>query len=443
MREKRNQRVQWGVSLIILMSTIGVDIRAYAYSISGISSGGFMAAQMGMIYSSQFSHVGVVAGGFYGCARNHFQEALAAAEKKYLGLSVFYSAGVNPVSVITGDLKNSVQLVPTNPLYQALGICMKSPNQAIPEIDRIQSYEKMGLIDPLANLKTQKYVLYNGKKDSVVQFSMQDVHRQFLEDIGVEKKNILLLDSRGGHNYPTDKKGLNKCSAQSIPYISSCEMDLAGEILKEALGNPNLVKNSQNSLENHLPRRPRREMTRDSESFKNLMKVSQFVDGSHPMSVADYGYLASSPYCLEQPENCHLHVALHGCEMSDSFDKNFDEQYQKAAQRRYLQMRNKQGADMVPWLNLPYIEQSVPQMGLEKFAKLAGYLDYVNDENRLMVLFPQTWIGIDNYPGNPKGCWDWYGYTGSEYLTKQGRESSWLMRLIQQVTKNPRGQIVK
>ena len=124
--------------------------------------------------------------------------------------------------------------------------------------------------------------------------------------------------------------------------------------------------------------------------------------------------------------------------MADSFDENFDQSYSKAAQRRYLQMRDKKSFDLAPWLGLPYIEQRVLQMGTKKFAELAGYAEYANDENKIMVLFPQTWIGIDNYPANPKGCWDWYGWTGREYLTKDGQETSWLMKFIQEVGQNPK-----
>ena len=98
-------------------------------------------------------------------------------------------------------------------------------------------------------------------------------------------------------------------------------------------------------------------------------------------------------------------------------------------------MRTK--AETLPFSTLPYLEQRVPRMGALKFARDAGYLDYV-EKNNLIVLFPQTWIGVDNYPLNPKGCWDWYGWTGRDYATRKGSEVKWLMSWIEEIRKNPK-----
>jgi hypothetical protein len=408
---------RFGSLLMISLMMSFAGSLSWAYSISGISSGGFMAAQMATIYSSQFSHIGVVAGGYFGCARNHYQEQMELSRKNLQGLTVFFSAEFDPLSIWKGDLKHALQLAPLNPLYQALSICMQKPNLALPMQEQLEELEGKKLIDRRENLKNQKYLIYHGKKDSVVLPEMQNIHKDFLTTAGVLPENIQILSSNGGHNFPTDKKSNGPCSAQSVPYLAHCKLDLAGEILRKALN--------------------KSELLRSAHPIAKLYKVSQFVDGVKPNSIAEYGYLAASQSCLENPTSCHLHVALHGCEMSDSFDENFDKLYAQSAQRRYLQMRDKETAAMAPWLRLPYIEQRKPKMGALKFAQGAGYLDYVSDENRLMVLFPQTWIGIENYPGNPKGCWDWYGYTGADYLTNQGAEPAWLMKFIQQVARDP------
>jgi poly(3-hydroxybutyrate) depolymerase len=47
-------------------------------SVSGISSGGFMAVQLHVAYSSLFKGVGVVAGGPYYCAQDQFTSALTS-----------------------------------------------------------------------------------------------------------------------------------------------------------------------------------------------------------------------------------------------------------------------------------------------------------------------------------------------------------------------------
>jgi poly(3-hydroxybutyrate) depolymerase len=56
----------------------------------------------------------------------------------------------------------------------------------------------------------------------------------------------------------------------------------------------------------------------------------------------------------------------------------------------------------------------------DQFAREAGYNRWA-DTNRIIVLYPQAiarWWGTYN----PKGCWDWWGYSGSEYHTKEGAQ---------------------
>lgn len=404
--------------LILILTTVIYSQADAKYSISGISSGGFMAAQMGVIYSADVEAVGIVAAGFYNCAGDHYQQSLNLAFKLGKGYRAFYETEVNDVELIQGHMNESIALSPRNPIYQSVQICMKKPAKSEIDLKIIADLQSKNLIAPTENIKNQKVFLYQGGLDHVVNPEILGKNIEFYEKMNVPQENIKVLENpKGAHTFPTDKKDLNSCSSQGIPYISSCGLDLAGEILKQALGKETLVRNSE-------------------EAEPVLFIVKQSIDEKHPTSVADYGYMATPPYCLENPEQCKVHVALHGCEMSDSFDQDFDESYQKYAKLGYLQMRKK--AERPFWrFYLPVIEQLTPQLGAGKFAMQSGYLDYVNDENKLMVLFPQTWITEDNYPGNPKGCWDWYGWTGSDYKTNEGQETKWLHEWITRVAQDP------
>jgi poly(3-hydroxybutyrate) depolymerase len=73
--------------------------------------------------------------------------------------------------------------------------------------------------------------------------------------------------------------------------------------------------------------------------------------------------------CRERP-GCTIHVAFHGC------------------------------------------KQGLAAIG-DRFVKGAGYARWA-EGNRIVVLFPQA------APGslNPNGCWDWWGFTGPRYLTR-------------------------
>jgi hypothetical protein len=49
----------------------------------------------------------------------------------------------------------------------------------------------------------------------------------------------------------------------------------------------------------------------------------------------------------------------------------------------------------------------------DQLVRQSGFLEWA-DGNDLIVLFPQ----VAASPVNPNGCWDWWGYTGADYLTR-------------------------
>ncbi len=93
------------------------------------------------------------------------------------------------------------------------------------------------------------------------------------------------------------------------------------------------------------------------------------------VSLADEGYVYIPKSC--RSERCRIHVAFHGC------------------------------------------RQNVDAVG-EAFVREAGYNRWA-DGNRLIVLYPQT-IARYLWTFNPRGCWDWWGYTGPDYATKNGAQ---------------------
>lgn len=61
----------------------------------------------------------------------------------------------------------------------------------------------------------------------------------------------------------------------------------------------------------------------------------------------------------------------------------------------------------------------------EAFVTQTGFARWA-DTNRLIVLFPQT----TEMPTNPQGCWDWWGYTGHDYLTKDAPQITAVKRML-------------
>lgn len=67
-------------------------------------------------------------------------------------------------------------------------------------------------------------------------------------------------------------------------------------------------------------------------------------------------------------------------------------------------------------------EQNVASIG-EVFARDSG-LNRWADVANVVVLYPQT--RATYMPLNPKACWDWWGYSGADYDTRDGVQLRWL-----------------
>jgi hypothetical protein len=64
----------------------------------------------------------------------------------------------------------------------------------------------------------------------------------------------------------------------------------------------------------------------------------------------------------------------------------------------------------------------------ETFARDAGYNEWA-ESNHLLVLYPQV-ASSKMAPLNPRGCWDWWGYTGENYATRSGVQVATVMAMI-------------
>ncbi|MEL7538775.1 MAG: PHB depolymerase family esterase [Pseudomonadota bacterium] len=107
--------------------------------------------------------------------------------------------------------------------------------------------------------------------------------------------------------------------------------------------------------------------------------------------LADEALLYVPPQCAGDKE-CGLHVALHGCQQSTEF-----------------------------------VER--------QFVENAGYNRWA-DAFDLVVLYPQVRASSAD-PANPLGCWDWWGYTGSDFASASGPQIVALTSLIDGLTGSP------
>jgi hypothetical protein len=240
-------------------------------SISGISSGAFMAVQFATAWSSVIKGLGIVAGGPFWCAQ-------ADAD----------------------DFINGYTL----PVLHATGSCMKGPPPDLQIfLGKAEAKATSAEIDPLQDLSRQKVYLFHGYNDAVVAKSVTDAAANFYRNYmgAADRGNLYYQTALGaGHSLVVlqgpQGDGLNDCKDNEGPYINQCGYDQAGIILQHiygALNEPN---------RGHLVGTTRR--------FDQLL-YSKPHD-TDPLSLGDTGYVFVPKDC-EESRACRVHIALHGC----------------------------------------------------------------------------------------------------------------------------------
>ena len=227
-------------------------------SVSGLSSGAFMAVQLQVAYSRSIVGAGVVAGGPYYCAAN----------------SVYFA-----------------------------GICMGqmpfAPNPYL-MVDAAKKFAGTNLIDPLGNLAKRRVYVFSGTDDRIVRQPAVDATVAFFKQVGVRPVNLAYVNKvPAGHAVITPSSG-NDCSANAAPYISHCTVggtgyDQAGAVLGHIYGalNPRVVAPAG-----------------------QIVSFDQRAYAAEGTGMADTGFLYVPPVCAAGSVRCKVHVALHGCAQS-------------------------------------------------------------------------------------------------------------------------------
>jgi len=234
-------------------------------TVSGLSSGGFMANQLGYAYSSTFKGVGVFAGGPYMCA----------GHSNYTACMYNATISASMLSTMQADLNNW----------------------------------SGSLNDPLANVANQKVYLFVGTSDFTVGPNpMNAVNTQYANN-GVPAANRVYLQRSGAaHVFPTDfdAAGNNACSSSVSPFISNCSYDGAKAALTQFYGTLN-ARNNAPAAGNYIE-----------------FDQTPFTAGNPGMSATGWVYVPAN--CAGGAQ-CRVHVALHGCKQNyeiigDKFIKN-------------------------------------------------------------------------------------------------------------------------
>jgi len=227
-------------------------------SVSGLSSGAFMAVQMQVAYSGSIVGAGVVAGGPYYCAAN-------------------------------------------NMMY-ATTICMGNGMPIYPPllVSAAQSFADAGLIDPLKNLNQRRVYVFSGTDDTVVRQPVVDATVEFFKEVGVKPDQLAYVNTLpAGHAVITPSYG-NDCAANTDPYISHCNLDNQGYDQAGAL-----LQHIYGTL------KPRVDTPAGT-----IVSFNQRPYATAATGMADTGFLYVPPACSATGANCKVHVAIHGCKQS-------------------------------------------------------------------------------------------------------------------------------
>ncbi|RZA09576.1 MAG: PHB depolymerase [Proteobacteria bacterium] len=285
-------------------------------TVSGISSGAFMAMQLQVAFSSRIHGTGSVAGGIYGCADGNALKAQAQ--------------------------------------------CMAFPGTIETEsfVSEVKDYAKKGRIDDTANLKAARFYLFHSRADQTVRFPALGKLEAFVKTFTPASQVKTVAAESGAHAFPTEAYGA-PCDTAGPPFLVNCKRDVAGEILSQLY--PGLKPPA-------------------AKLSGQLMAFDQTLYSNTEANLSDEGFLYVPKACEKGP--CRLHIALHGCKMSPDFID-------------------------------------------DKFREHAGYNRWA-DANRIVVAYPSAAKSFLN----PNGCWDWFGVTGGNYLTKQGPQMAFFAKLM-------------
>ncbi|MFC3890574.1 hypothetical protein ACFOWZ_03755 [Lentzea rhizosphaerae] len=288
--------------------------------VSGLSSGGFLANQLHVAYSSVFQGAGIFSAGAYDCAQNSVNTAQFA--------------------------------------------CMDTfqPRKTPAELEQLtRTRATAGTVDPPQNLSGDPVWLFHGTADQTVDRAVNDDLATYYRDFGAGV--VYNNTTAAGHAW-VSPIGPNSCGSTTSPYVNNCgTADPVREMLGHLFGQVNAPASTLSG---------------------KLIQFDQgrYVPGGNPapVSMGREGFAYVPRACETGP--CKLMVTLHGC-------------YQ--------------------------------YYGLVGNALMdKGHLNEYADTNNMIVLYPQA----TTMAGNPRGCWDWWGYQSAQYALKSGPQMVAVVNMV-------------
>ena len=239
-----------------------LNIDPQSISISGLSSGGFMAVQFQVAFSRTVMGAGVLAGGPYDCAEGEFRTAASTCSC-------------------------------------AVALCSDLAAAAVARMTKTtRSRAEAGEIDPTSGLARQRVWAYRGTADTLVRAATMDglirYYLQFIPPGNVHRESLVGAE----HAMPTDSFG-NACPYLGAPYINNCRFAAARALLEWIYGplKPNAAPPAGRTIE---------------------FDQSAFISSPLENGMAETGWIYVPEACANG-RPCRLHVAFHGCKQYQDY----------------------------------------------------------------------------------------------------------------------------
>ncbi|MGH8497694.1 MAG: extracellular catalytic domain type 2 short-chain-length polyhydroxyalkanoate depolymerase [Methylococcales bacterium] len=288
-------------------------------TISGLSSGAFMATQLHVAYSHYFGGAGIIAGGPFYCAGSYARNTL---------------------------LENATTAC-MSPLIKSVG-----PNVS-KAIIKAKEFAAQGSIDPIENLVNDRVYIFTGTADNTVKSNVVEKTLEFYKKLGLKEDQLKYVNTvDAGHSIITNNSDDVACALTEPPYINNCGFEQSTELLQFLY--PGLLPPAEKASGQVI-------------AFNQSEFITDFGKDKDFSSMDETAYVYVPSAC--EKETCRVHIVFHGCE---------------------------QGNKVIG----------------QEYVTTTGYNE-VADTNKLIMIYPQA-KPSDPIPYNPKGCWDFWGYSGAD-----------------------------
>eukprot|EP00762_Andalucia_godoyi_P002011 ANDGO_02584.mRNA.1 polyhydroxybutyrate depolymerase len=237
--------------------------------------------------------------------------------------------------------------------------CMSQPELiSIDALIAATDYAEVALsIDATSNMKNTNVYVFSGSEDSIVEQGVVKKLQQYYEHYVDPMRIKARYDIPAEHALATDDFG-STCDFLGSPFMNNCGFDSVGDMLTQLYGSVNAPA-AEAKLENLY-------------EFDQTAFMPKIVVSHDLISLGESAYVYIPSVCQTPGAKCKIHVAMHGCEMT------------------------------IADIGLLFVEKS-------------KYIRYA-ESNNMIILFPQA----ETTAQNPKGCFDWWGFSSPAYATKLG-----------------------